>query len=228
MAAARKIPRQGGALIGAFLATLMVPGPGWARASSAPSPEKSDELVSRIWNGVQEAQKKYTTGCGLLTETRTSKLLAKPLVFRGKFCAAGMTKFALEYSEPEPLRVRFNEDYVNFSTGPGATATQVIRVGQHVRRAQAFFSRDKSIENLRQNFVITAREDGKGYEMKLVPRSDRFKARVNHVIVRLGKDDFVLRSLEIDGKSGVKSVFAIQITGLNLKIREGEFKVYRP
>jgi hypothetical protein len=228
MAAARKVQRQGDALIGTLLVTLMVPGLGFAQASSGPSPEKSDQLVLRIWNGVQEAQKKYSTGCGVITETRTSKLLAKPLVFRGKFCVAGMTKFALEYSEPEPIRVRFNEDYVNFSTGPGATATQVIRVGQHVRKTQAYFSRDKSIENLKQNFVITAREDGKVYEMKLVPRSERFKTRVNHVIVRLGKDDFLLRSLEIDGTSGVKSVFTIQITALNLKIAEDTFKVYRP
>jgi len=48
------------------------------------------------------------------------------------------------------------------------------------------------------------------------------------VIVKLGKDDFLLRSLEIDGKSGVNSVFTIQITALNLEISEDTFKVYRP
>jgi hypothetical protein len=228
MAAPRKIPRPGDALIRALFATLMVPGLVFAQASSGPSPEKSDQLVLRIWNGVQGAQKKYLTSCGIITERRTSKLLVKPLVFRGKFCAAGMTKFALEYSEPEPISIRFNEDYVNVSTGPGARTTQVLKVGHHVRKTQAYFSRDKSIENLRKNFVIEARDDGRVYEMKLVPRSERFKSRVNYVTVKLGRDDFLLRSLEIDGKSGVNSVFTIQITALNLEISEDTFKVYRP
>jgi hypothetical protein len=228
IAAARKRQRAGDALIRSLLTIFIVPGLAFAQTGSGPSPEQNNRLVLRIWNGVQEAQKKYLTGCGVITEKRTSKLLVKPLIFRGKFCASGMTKFSLEYSEPEPIRVRFNGDYVNVSTGPGARNTEVIKVGHHVRRTQAYFSRDKSIENLRKNFVIAARDAGSVYEMKLVPRSERFRRRVNYVIVRLGKDDFLLRSLEIDGKSGVHSLFTIQITALNLKINDDMFKVYRP
>ena len=50
---------------------------------------QSDDLLTRIWDGVQQAQKKYTSGCGTITETRTSSLLVKPMVLRGKFCAEG-------------------------------------------------------------------------------------------------------------------------------------------
>jgi len=45
----------------------------------------SDDLLNRIWDGVQQAQKKYTSSCGSVTETRTSNLMVKPMVLNGKF-----------------------------------------------------------------------------------------------------------------------------------------------
>ena len=72
---------------------------------------QSDDLLNRIWEGVQQAQKKYTSSCGTIVETRTSTLMVKPLVLRGKFCAEGTKRFALEYFEPSKMRIRFNENY---------------------------------------------------------------------------------------------------------------------
>ena len=205
-----------------ILLTIALVFPGMAIA-------QDDALLARIWDGVQAAQKKYTSACGTITETRTSALLARPLVFHGRFCAEGMDRFSLEYEGPDPIRLRFNQDYLNVTTGHGAeTTTEVLEVGQHVRRTQAYFSQANSIQNLKHNFVITLREDSKVYEMKLVPRSSRFASRVNYVIVKLLKDSFLLRTLEVDGKSGVDSVFDIQVTDVNPKINEDTFRVYKP
>jgi outer membrane lipoprotein-sorting protein len=186
---------------------------------------QSDDLLTRIWDGVQQAQKKYTSGCGTITETRTSSLLVKPMVLRGKFCAEGTKRFMLEYSEPAPLRILFNENYLNVTTGG---KTEVMEVGTSVRRAQSYFSRENSIANLKKNFTITVQEDSRGYEMKLVPRSDAFRRRLNYVVVKLNKRDFLLRSLEVDGKSGVNSVFAIDVSSVNPKIPAETFEVYKP
>jgi len=186
---------------------------------------QSDDLLTRIWDGVQQAQKKYTSGCGTIIETRTSSLLVKPMVLRGKFCAEGNTRFMLEYSEPVPLRILFNENYLNVTTGG---KTEVLEVGSSVRRAQSYFSRENSIGNLEKNFTITAQEDSRGYEMKLVPRSDAFRRRLNYVVVKLNKRDFLLRSLEVDGKSGVNSVFAIDVSSVNPRIPADTFEVYKP
>jgi outer membrane lipoprotein-sorting protein len=186
-----------------------------------------DDLLARIWNGVQQAQSKYVSGCGKITETRTSKLLAKPMVFRGKFCADGLARFSLEYTEPETMRIRFNGDYLNVTTGGGRN-TEVIDVGGNVRRTQAYFSKENSIENLKKNFDITAGQDATAYMLKLAPRSDNFRRRLNYAIVRLDKERFLLRSLEVDGKSGVNSVFTIEVTSLNVKIPASTFEVYRP
>ena len=186
---------------------------------------QSDNLLTRIWDGVQQAQKKYTSGCGTIIETRTSSLLVKPMVLHGKFCAEGNTRFMLEYSEPVPLRILFNENYLNVTTGG---KTEVLEVGSSVRRAQSYFSRENSIGNLEKNFTITAQEDSRGYEMKLVPRSDAFRRRLNYVVVKLNKRDFLLRSLEVDGKSGVNSVFAIDVSSVNPRIPADTFEVYKP
>lgn len=190
---------------------------------------QDDALLTQIWNGVQAAQKKYTSACGTIIETRTSTLLARPLIFHGKFCAEGLTRFSLEYTGTDPIRLRFNEDYLNVTTGRGdRTTTEVFQVGQHVRRTQAYFSQANSVQNLKRNFAITLREDAKVYEMRLVPRSSRFASRVNYVVVKLLKDSFLLSSLEVDGKSGVHSVFDIQVTDVNPKINEEMFRVYKP
>jgi len=186
---------------------------------------QSSDLLTRIWDGVQQAQKNYTSGCGTITETRTSSLLVKPMVLRGKFCAEGTKRFMLEYSEPAPLRILFNENYLNVTTGG---KTEVIEVGTSVRRAQSYFSRENSIGNLKKNFTITVQEDRGDFEMKLVPRSDAFRRRLNYVVVKLNKRDFLLRSLEVDGKSGVNSVFAIDISSVNPKIPAETFEVYKP
>jgi outer membrane lipoprotein-sorting protein len=64
--------------------------------------------------------------------------------------------------------------------------------------------------------------------MKLIPRTDNFRHRLNYLVVKLDKQDFLLRSLEVSGKSGVDSVFAIDANSLNPKIPADTFEVYKP
>jgi hypothetical protein len=190
--------------------------------------ESGEELLVRVWNGVQEAQTRYSSGCGRITETRTSKLLAQPLIFRGRFCASGTEKFQLEYIEPEPLRLVYNHQYLNVTTGREKRTTEVLEIGDAVARTQRYFSTADSVRNLKNSFEIELEESSASYKMKLVPRSRRFKQRVNYVIVVLRKSDFLLRTLEIDGKSGVNSVFSIEIDNFNTSAGEDVFKVYKP
>jgi hypothetical protein len=151
--------------------------------------------------------------------------MARPLVLHGKFCAEGLTRFALEYSEPAKVRIRFNQDYLNVTVGD---KTEVLEVGKNVRRTQSYFSQENSIGNLKKNFTITVQEDSGDYTMKLVPRTGAFRRRLNYLVVKLNKRDFLLQSLEVDGKSGVNSVFAIDVNSLNPKIPPETFEVYKP
>jgi outer membrane lipoprotein-sorting protein len=186
---------------------------------------QSDNLLSQVWNGIQQAQKKYTSMCGTISETRTSDLMVKPLVLHGKFCAEGTTKFSLEYVEPSRMSVRFSDNYLNVTSDGN---TQVREIGKNVRRVQSYFGRENSLGNVKKNFTITVKEDGPDYQMKLVPRTNTFRDKLNFMIVKLDKKDFLLRSLEVDGKSGVNSVFVIDVTSMNPKIPKDTFEVYKP
>jgi len=197
----------------------------FAGVLAAHSAAQSEDMLSRIWDGVQQAQKKYTSSCGTITETRTSALIVKPLVLRGKFCSEGTTRFALDYSEPASERIRFNENYLNVTTGG---KTEVMEIGKSVHRAQSYFGGENSLGNLKKNFTITVQEDPRDYQMKLVPRTDTFRSRLNYLVVKLDKHDFFPRSLEVDGKSGVNSVFVIDVNSMNPKIPPEMFEVYKP
>ena len=185
------------------------------------------DLLTTVWNGVRRAQKDFTSGCGKIVETRTSLLLARPMVFRGKFCAAGLDRFWLEYTEPEPVRLLFNKDYLNVTTD-GGRKTEVMDVGGNVRRTQAYFSHDNSLPNLQKNFEIAVSREPGLYVMKMTPRTERFRRKISQIVVKVDAAKFLLRSLEVDGKSGVTSVFRIEMTSLNSKIPDGTFDVYRP
>lgn len=186
---------------------------------------QSDDLLMRVWSGVQQAQGKFTTGCGTMVETRTSKLMVKPMVLHGKFCAEGMTRFSLEYSAPNAMRIRFNTDYLNLTSDGN---TQVLEIGSGVRRAQNAFSRGNSINGLKKDFTISVLENPREYEMRFVPRTETFRRRMNYLVVKLDKRSFLPRSLEVDGKSGVNSVFLIDFTTLNAKLPAETFEVYKP
>jgi len=186
---------------------------------------QSDDLINQVWNGIQQAQKKYTSMCGNITETRTSNLMVKPLVLHSKFCAEGTSKFSLEYVEPSRMSIRFNENYLNVTTGGD---TQVREIGKNVRRVQSYFGGENSLGNVKKNFTISVREDSGDYRMKLVPRTGTFRDKLNFMVVKLDKKDFLLRSLEVDGKSGVNSVFVIDVNSLNPKIPAETFEVYKP
>jgi hypothetical protein len=129
----------------------------------------------------------------------------------------------LEYSEPNPMRIRLNENYLNINMGGGKT--QVMDIGSDVRRIQSSFGGDNSIEHLKKDFTVTAQENNLDFEMKLVPRAEALRHKFNYLIVKLSKRDFLPRSLEVDGKSGVNSVFTFDITSVNIKLSEDTFEV---
>jgi outer membrane lipoprotein-sorting protein len=97
-----------------------------------------------------------------------------------------------------------------------------------VRRTQGYFSRENSLGNLKKNFEIAVSREPGLYVMKMVPRTENFRRKIVRIVVKLDAAKFLLRSLEVSGKSGVTSVFRIDMTSLNTKIPDGTFDVYRP
>ncbi len=137
-----------------------------------------------------------------------------------------MTRFALEYAEPNAFRIHFDTDYLNVTTADGKT--EVLEIGNNVRRAQSAFSREGSLAGLKRDFTIETSETSRAYVLKFTPRSAAFQRRLNFLTVKLDKRDFLPQSLEVDGKSGVNSVFAIDFASLNDKLQAESFEVQKP
>jgi len=184
---------------------------------------QSNDLLTRIWTGVQQAEAKFTTGCGTMTENRTSTLMVKPLVLHGKFCAEGTNRFMLEYFEPNPIQILLNGDSLYITTADGKT--QEMDISHDIRRVESPLSGKSSLDSLKKNFTVSAQENSRDFEMKLIPRAQSLRHRLNYLVLKLNKQDFLPRSIEVDGKNGVTSVFTLDMTSVNRKLPEDTFEV---
>jgi hypothetical protein len=193
------------------------------QAGAAPA---SRALFARVWQGAADAQTRHTTACGRLTETRRSPLLARPLVLQGTFCVGGPDTFRLEYAEPNPVLVIYNDGALNVSTD-GGKQTDAFDVGDAVRRAQGYFSGPRALQNLERDFAIDVAEAAGEYALTFSPLAGRFARRLTRVVVGLGKADFLPRRIVIDGKSGVVSTYDIRIDALDRRVDPSLFRAYR-
>jgi len=214
--------RFGGAAV-----ALAVTGSAWASPGQQPgAAPASRALFSQVWKGAAEAQTRHATACGTVIETRRSPLLARPLVFQGTFCVGGPDKFRLEYAEPNPFLVIYNDGAINVSTD-GGKQTEAFDVGDAVTRAQGYFSGPRALQNLQRDFAIEATETADGYALELSPVAGRFARRLARVVVSLGKADFLPRRIVISGKSGVTSTFDVRIDALDGRVDPSLFRAYR-
>ncbi len=206
-----------------IIALAISPGVLMAQAPASPtSATQADAQLSRIWAGVQQAQARLTTACGTMTETRTSSLMVKPLVLHGKFCATRTNQFMLEYLAPNPMHLQWNGDSLIITAANGKT--QVLHLGKDVRKVQSSFSGKNSLDSLKQNFTITTSENSRDYEMKLVPRTQHMRHRLNELIVTLNKQNFLPRTLQVDGSNGVQSLFTLHLTSVNSQLPADTFE----
>jgi outer membrane lipoprotein-sorting protein len=203
---------------------------GWPADSrgqaASPAATAQDALLERIWAGVQQAQQ-HSTACGSLTETRTSRLLTRPLVLRGTFCVQGTTAFRVSYTEPEEMSIVYRDKYVNVIRRK-ERSTEAFDAGAGVARAMAYFGAGASTERLRRDFRATAGQVKGSYVLRLEPAAGRFKDRTGPIVATFDERDFRITKLEINGRNGVRSVFDIRIERLDVPLDPAEFDMYHP
>jgi outer membrane lipoprotein-sorting protein len=184
-------------------------------------------LLDRIWQHVGEAQRRPTSACGTIVETRTSPVLTRPLMARGTFCVAGTDRFRLEYVTPTPVRMLFNRGIVNVSADGGAH-TEAMDVEASVLRTQEYFSGPGSAANLERDFGIEVSETPSRFVMRLTPVAGRIAKRAVRIDVELAKTDAFPRQITIEGKNRVTSVFEITVERVGVSLPAATFEVYDP
>jgi outer membrane lipoprotein-sorting protein len=202
------------------------PGGAQAPTGAAGGPEAARSLLERIWGGVQQAQQ-HATACGSLVESRTSPLLARPLVLRATFCVQGVTGFRISYSEPEPLTIIYRDKYVNV-VHDRERRTEAFEAGAGVARAMEYFGPSASIDRITRDFRVDAEEGPRGYVLRMTPTTGRFKARVGSIVAEFDARDFRITRLEIAGRNGVTSDFDVRIEQLDVPLDPATFTLYRP
>lgn len=206
----------------AALVALAVAGP--VVASGQVRPVGPEDLTQRVWEGVQRAQRHETIE-GDLIETRTSPLLARPMVLRGTFAVQGTSAFLVEYTTPHRMKIVYQRGYVNVTTG---RQTDAFESGSGVARALSYLGKPDSLDNFRRDFATTAEEVGGAYVLRMEPVAGRFKSRTGPIVATFRADDFAITRLEINGRSGVKSVFDIRIRRMDARLDPKIFDLYRP
>jgi hypothetical protein len=196
-------------------------------AASAQVAPSSRALLDRIWAHAADAQRRHTTACGSIVETRTSPLLTRPLVIRGTFCVGGVDRFRLDYAPPAPFRILFNGGILNVSADGGAH-TEAMDVAGSVSRAQEYFSGPGSVKNLERDFRIEVSETPERFVMRLTPVSGRVAKRATRIGVELSKADAFPRRITIEGRNGVTSQFEIAVDRLDTALGPAVFEVYDP
>ena len=133
------------AVIAAF-ASLLV------RAAAGVSRDLFDEIYAR-GRGIESSLKTVTAR---FTETTTSSLLSRPLVARGTLAVERPSKIVLRYSDPELRTVLIDQNRLTL-VWPSHAVHQETDIASAQRRIEKYFL-DKSPDELRRNFTITATE----------------------------------------------------------------------
>jgi hypothetical protein len=214
-------------LLAVLIVSLFAAGPSAnAQVNSQQSPtDPASGLLSRIWAGIQEAQR-HSSACGSFTETRTSPLLVRPRVLHATFCVQGTVGFRVAYKEPDSLTIIYRDRYINIISGR-EKRTEAFEAGAGVARAMTYFSSPDSIERLRRDFRVSAEETKSSYFLRLEPVSGRFKERVGPLVTTFD-GDFRITRLEINGRNGVRSIFDISIERVDVPLDPKTFELYRP
>jgi len=201
---------------------VLAQAPAAGRGVTAP-----DGTFDVIWKGAAQIEKRHTSVCGTLTETRVSPLLARPLVLRGTFCLAGTDRFRLDYTEPEAVRIIYSAGTLSVTTDGGRT-TEAFDVGTAVKRTRDYFGGPGAKRNLEHDFSIQAAQTPEKYTLVLSAAAGRIARSVSRIAVDLEKTGFLPTRLEIRGKSGVTSTFDIRVTALDGAIDPGRFVAPKP
>ena len=133
------------AVIAAFASLLL-------HAAAGVSRDLFDEIYAR-GRGIESSLKTVTAR---FTETTTSSLLSRPLVARGTLAVERPSKIVLRYSDPEPRTVLIDQNRLTL-VWPSHAVHQETDIASAQRRIEKYFL-DKSPDELRRNFTITATE----------------------------------------------------------------------
>ncbi len=151
---------------------------GVARCAPARRPISS----TRSTGSGQPLEQSIKTIRAHFTETTTSSLLVKPVVAEGTLLAVRPSDILLSYSKPEKKLLRIDATTLRF-VWPDRKLHETKDIRESQARVQKYFV-DKTPDELRQHFAITAAEDAARpgtWRLEMLPKRKQIQQGVTKI-----------------------------------------------
>jgi outer membrane lipoprotein-sorting protein len=206
------------AYLSTLLLLLLVAG-----VSAAP-PDFFDELHTRI----AAAEAKRQTVRARFTETTTSSLLAKPIVWHGTLLGAKPNRIVINYPAPERKTIVMDGNRL-VVVRPDRGENERLDITEIMKQVNHYFA-NASPAQLRRAFTIRAFPDPDmpgSYQMDLVPKRKEIKQGLEHLQIWVSSD-YMLSQITITFAGGDTGVFKLDRVELNVAISPNAFDVDIP
>lgn len=204
-------------LVGVFASLIL-----HAATGARPSRDLFDEIYAR-GRGIESSLKTVTAR---FTETTTSSLLSRPLVARGTLAVERPSKIVLRYSDPEPRTVLIDGNRLTLDW-PSHGLHQQTDIGAAQRRIDKYFL-DKSPEELRRTFTITATEAGDRagtWRVTMVPTRKQIQQGLARLDLWIDRTSMLLAAMRMTFPNADTKLMVFDNVVVNIPIDPKAFSV---
>jgi outer membrane lipoprotein-sorting protein len=181
-------------------------------------PAAKGDLFDEIYQRSLPQASSLKTIRARFTETTTSSLLATPLVAEGTLVAVRPSDLLITYTKPDRKILRMDAKKLLF-IWPDRHLRQESDIEQAQKRVQHYFV-DKSPDELRKHFTITASEDAqKGlYLIDMVATRKQIKEGVSRIELTIDKASLMLSTMRMTFPNGDTKTMALHDVELNVPV----------
>jgi outer membrane lipoprotein-sorting protein len=178
-----------------------------------------DDLFDDIYRRGQPMEKSIKTIRARFTETTTSSLLVKPLVAEGTLLAVRPNDILLTYAKPERKLLRIDATTLRF-LWPDRKLQQTQDIRESQARVQKYFV-DKSPEELRRHFTITAIDDAAKpgtWRIEMLPKRRQMQQGVTKIVLWIDQKTTILSTMTLTFAGGDTKTMAFTDVEVNPSI----------
>jgi outer membrane lipoprotein-sorting protein len=195
------------------LAALAIAASATARAG-APA-----DLFDDIYRRGQPMEQSIKTIRSHFTETTTSSLLVKPVVAEGTLLAVRPSDILLTYTKPEKKLLRIDATTLRF-VWPDRKLHETRDIRESQARVQKYFV-DKTPDELRRHFAITAAEDKTRpgtWRLEMVPKRKQIQQGVTKIELWIEQRSTMLSTMTLTFAGGDTKTMAFTNVEVNAPI----------
>lgn len=207
-------------IFGLFFALVLTVFPAVAMDSSLPP-----ELVEKLLTETTSHYETIETLAASFTQVRSTRLLKKPAVTKGKFYYEKPGRFLWQFTSPYTISVLSKGKYL-IKTDPKHGVYSRLKVKKYKSTLMNFMDVSKAFEFLNKYFYIKQIDTKlKDIYIIFIPKKRRVKKRVKLVEVWLYPDTRLFHRIKVKEKNGSVTEITFHHCKINRKLPAGIFDI---